>query len=423
MFRRRRRGSAQPGAGSDRPLGPRYVRLWTASAVSNLGDGIDATALPLVAATLTRDPLLFSGLAVAMRLPWLLFALQAGALADRLDRKRLMGYVNLVRAVLVAGLATAVLLDAASIWLLYTIGFALGMAETLFDNASQAILPALVPRTALERANGRLFAAEITANQFVGPPLGGLLFAVAAALPIFVDAGTFLVSGLLVLSISGVYVAARPQDRPRPPMRTEIAEGVRWLWNHRVLRALGLMLGLSNMLGMMIFAIFPLFVLEVVGLGPVGLGVLFAVNAVGSVIGSLLAGRIVNRFGRARTLIAAAVVFAVAPVAQGATSSAVVVGASGALFSFGAIVWNVITVSLRQTIIPDGLLGRVNAVYRFLGWGAMPIGSLLGGLLAASFGLRAPFFVAGAIQLLALAPFLRAVNTRTLETARTAAPD
>ena len=226
----------QPG------LGGRFAKLWSASAVSNLGDGVDAVALPLLAESLTRDPLLFAGVAVAQRLPWLLFSLQAGAIADRVDRRRLMAIVNAARAGLLAVFGVAVLLDAASIWLLYGVGFLLGVAETLFDNAAQSILPALVPRPALERANGRLMAAETVTNQFVGPPLGGALFSVAAAAPILLDAGTFAVSAGLIAWISGVYVTGRDTAAaagPRPRMRTEIAEGLRWLAGHRLLRTPG----------------------------------------------------------------------------------------------------------------------------------------------------------------------------------------
>ena len=161
---------------ASRRLGPNYTKLWSSSVVSNLGDGIDLAALPLIAAGLTRDPLVFSGVAIAGRLPWLLFTLPAGALIDRLDRKRVMGMVNLARFTLMGALGLAVLSDRMSIWLLYGVSFALGMAETLFDSAAQALVPSLVRRDQLEVANGRLYGAEVVANQFLGPPLGGALF-------------------------------------------------------------------------------------------------------------------------------------------------------------------------------------------------------------------------------------------------------
>ena len=403
-------------------LGGRYRKLWSASAVSNLGDGLDSAALPLLTALLTRDPLLFAGVAIANKLPWLLFSLQAGAIADRADRKRLMGTVNLVRFVLMATLGVAVLGEWATIWMLYVVAFALGVGETLFDNAAQAFMPALVRRDQLEKANGRLFAAEIVNNQFVGPPLGGFLFGIAAALPILLDAGTYAISAALILAIPGTYAAQRAtQPGVRRRMRSEIAEGLRWLWSHRLLRALGLMLGVLNGMASAGFAIFALFALEILGVSEFGFGVLLTMTAAGSVLASLVAERVVDRFGRAAALIASVVIFGATSLGIGLTSSAIVVGALSAMAGFGTVIWNIITVSLRQTIIPDELLGRVNSVYRFLGWGSMPLGALLGGGLATVFGLRAPFLVGGAVMLVALVPLLRVVNRRTIEEARAAA--
>jgi MFS family permease len=418
------------GTGPERRSGPlgdlggRYRKLWSAAAVSNLGDGLDSAAIPLLTALLTRDPLLFAGVAIANKLPWLLFSLQAGAIADRVDRKRLMGTVNVVRFALMATLGIAVLGDWATIWMLYVVAFALGVGETLFDNAAQAFMPALVRRDQLEKANGRLFAAEIVNNQFVGPPLGGFLFGIAAALPILLDAGTYAISAALILAIPGTYAARRTTAAPaRRRMRSDIAEGLRWLWNHRLLRALGVMLGILNGMGAAGFAIFALFALEILGVSEFGFGVLLTMTAVGSVLASVVAERVVARFGRAPALIGSVVAFGGTSIGIGLTSSAVVVGALSALAGFGTVIWNIITVSLRQTIIPDELLGRVNSVYRFLGWGSMPLGALLGGALASLFGLRAPFLIGGAVMLAALLPLLRVVNTRTIEEARAGAAD
>ncbi|MDP8959988.1 MAG: MFS transporter, partial [Actinomycetota bacterium] len=387
-------------------------------------DGVDQAALPLLAATLTRDPVLFSGVAVALRLPWLLFALQAGAIADRVDRKRLMAGANLVRFGLMGVIGLAVLGGWASIWLLYAVGFALGIAETLFDNAAQAIMPALVHRERLETANGRLQAAEITANQFAGPPLGGALFAALAAAPFLLDAGTFLVSALLIATIAGSFRPARagPTPQARRRLRHDIAEGLRWLWNHRLLRTLALMLGLVNGTAVVWGAIFPLFALEVLGLSEVGYGVLLTATAAGSVLASLVAGRIVPMIGRGPALIASVMIFGGATIAMGLSSNPLVVGALEAALGFAVVTWNIITVSLRQSIIPQEILGRVNSVYRFVGWGSIPVGALLGGVLADAFGLRAPFIIAGAAQLVALVAILPVVNSRNIEAARTAPP-
>ncbi|MDX1658953.1 MAG: MFS transporter [Nitriliruptorales bacterium] len=415
--------AADPARSRRAPLGANYWKLFSASLVSNLGDGIDSAALPLVAAALTRDPLLFSGVAVAGRIPWLLFALQAGALADRVDRRWMMGSVNVGRFVLMGILGVAILGDWASIWLLYAITFLLGTAEVLFDTSSQAILPRVVTnRNQLERANGLLFGSEIVANQFVGPPLGGFLFAIAASLPILLDAGTFAISAGLIFALTGNYATRRASDgAPTTTIRADIREGLSWLWNHRLLRTLALLLGTMNGLNMMAFAIGALYALEVLDLDEVGFGVLLAAGATGSVLGSMVAGRLVDKVGRGRALWLGLVVSAAVPIGQGLTSNAFVFGALAATFGFSAVVWNVITVSLRQTVIPDDKLGRVNAVYRFIGWGSMPIGALLGGLVADVLGLRAPFFIAGGGMLLTLLPASRVITTSALEQARSGA--
>lgn len=434
---------ASPVPDEPEGLGRNYARLWTASVISNLGDGIDSTALPLLAAALTRDPLLVSGVAVAARLPWLVFALQAGAIADRVDRRRLMWRVNAVRFVLMGILGFAVLGACSGsdcdpgtrtpmIVLLYAISFGLGIAETLFDNAAQAILPSMVARPRLEQANGRLFAGEIVTNQFVGPPLGGLIFPIAASLPFMLDAGTFALSAILIFTITGGYVAKRPGANaadaaageaaaPAVSMRTQIREGLAWLWDHRLLRMLAILLGFMNGTFMMGTAILVLYATgpdSILGLPEIGFGLLLTAAAIGSLLGSMTAGRVVARFGRGPALWFTLIGAVIVPLVIGLTSSAVVVGVASVLLGYAAVVWNVITVSLRQTIIPDELLGRVNSVYRFLGWGAMPIGSLLGGVLADGFGLRAPFIVAAGLMALVLVPAIPVITSANIEAAR-----
>lgn len=435
-----------PAAGTvpahDVRLGRDFRLLLTASAISNVGDGIDATALPLLAAALTEDPALFAGVALASRLPWLLFALQAGALADRVDRRRLMISVNLVRTLLLGILGTAVLLDAATIWLLYGVSFGLGTAEVLFDTSSQAFLPRVVRRDQLERANGLQMGAETVANQFVGPPLGGLLFAAAASLPILLDAGTFLVAaGLLALvSASAGRAAVRPGTpgptdaapgadpdavveggRSSRTVRQDVTEGLQWLRGNVLLRSLAVLLGLMNGGFMMFGAVFALFALQVLGLDELTFGLLLTATAAGSVLASLTAARIVAAFGRGPTLWFTLLAAAILPSIQGATSDAWVVAAASVVFGAAAVLWNVITVSLRQAIIPDHLLGRVNAVYRFLGWGSMPVGAFLGGQLASSFGLRAPFFAASAVMVLGILVLGRHITGPAIESVRTGA--
>jgi len=413
----------------------RYWRLWMASTISNLGDGVSIAAFPLLAASLTRDPFLLSLLGIAQFLPWLLFSLVAGALVDRWDRRLVMWRVDVFRAAVVGGLALLVAVDRANLPLIFAAAFVLGTAETLFDNASQAILPSLVERPLLPKANGRLYAGQIVANEFAGPPLGGLLFAGAAATPFFLDAGSFVGAAVMVAFLPGNYRADRARAAPSDAgatavlreIRGDIAEGLRWLWHHRVLRTLALVLGAINLMYQAAIVILVLFAQDILGLGAAGYGLLITCSAVGSVVGSLVGERLIGRVGSGVSLGASLIIMGGCQATIGALSVAWQVGLFFLVIGFWTVVWNVITVSLRQSIIPDALLGRVNSAYRFIGWGAIPIGSLVGGLIADNFGLRAPF-VAGGLGTIAMAALMAPiVNTRTIQAAQdeadaTAAP-
>ena len=204
----------------------------------------------------------------------MLFSLLSGALVDRLDRRRLMAAVDLFRTVVVGVLGMAVMLGWASLPLMYVAIFLLGTAETLFANASIAIMPAVVPKERLERANGRLFAAELSANEFAGPPIGGALFAAAAALPFLVDAGTFAASAALLLALRGRFRVAAAEGPAGTTIAAEIAEGLAWLLRHRLLLVLAIMLGAGNLTFSATFSVLVLLAQDVLGLGSVGYGVL-----------------------------------------------------------------------------------------------------------------------------------------------------
>jgi MFS family permease len=402
------------------PLGPDYRRLWTAAGISTLGDGVREAALPLLAASLTRDPGTVAAVAFAGRLPWLLFSLVSGALVDRADRRRVMWMVDSTRAIVMLGLAAAVLFDATSIALLAIVAFVLGTGETLFDNAAQSLMPSVAPKDRLEEANSRLYAAQITSEEFVGPPLGSLLFATAMAAPFFLDAGSFVVAVALVLGIRTAPRTPR-QAAERPRLWTEIGEGLRWLWRHRLLRTLALMLGVWNLLTTASGAVFVLFATEDLHVSTAGYGLLFSAGAVGSILGSVFATRIVRAVGPGSALVAAAVINGLAYFVVALTSNAYLVGVMGAVGGVIGVTWNVITVSLRQAIIPDELLGRVNSVYRFLGWGMMPIGAALGGVIASAFGLRSTYWIGGAVLLAMALLTFRIINDRAIAEARAAA--
>jgi MFS family permease len=316
---------------------------------------------------------------------------------------------------------------------LYGSALAFGFAEVLRDNAAQTLMPALVDRSQLERANGRLWGAEMVMNSFAGPPLGGLLIGVAFALPFYANAVTFGISAILIASLSGTFRTAHDlTPGPRPSFRADISEGVRWLWRHELLRTMAIVLGVMNAMIMMALSTYVLFVQEILGLDAASFGVLLSAGAVGGVVGSVLASRISARIGPGASLFTTIALSAVGFAVTGLTSSAVVVWAMFVLESFAGVLWNVITVSLRQSIIPDRLLGRVNSVYRFFAWGMMPVGSLLGGIVVAvtetlsnrENALRAPFWLAAATFVVLFVYTLPRLNTARIREAESAAvPD
>jgi MFS family permease len=387
-------------------LGPNFHKALAASGFANLADGVFQVALPLLAVQLTRSPLLIAGVSVVARLPWLL-ALVAGALADRLDRRQTMVQVNLVRTVLLGGLALAVAADLATLAMLYAVALLLGLAETLFDTSAQSLLPAIVAREDLTMANSRLFAVELVANTFVGPPLGGLLAAAGLAVAMGAPAAAYLAGAGCLALLAGSFRATGAGERGSTRLRDEIAEGARFVWRHPVLRPLAIMLGVENMAWAAVFSVLVLFAVEPgpIGLSEAGYGVLLATIGVGSLLGTWLAVPTERRLGRVRTLVLSVFLNAAALVVPILTTSPVPVGISFAVGGVGIVLWNVVTVSLRQRITPDRLLGRMNAAYRLVGWGTMPIGAFLGGALAEWLGLRPTFLVAAAITLATLAGF------------------
>jgi MFS family permease len=391
-------------------LGPRYWKLLTSSAMANLGDGIFQVAVALLAVRLTRSPILISAVALAARLPWLFLALPAGAWADRLDRRQTMIRMNAIRVALLTFLALAEAGGFASILLLCVVSLGLGCAEVLFDTAAQTLMPSVVGAGDLSRANGRLYAVETVTNQFIGPPLGGALVAASVALAVGLGAGLYAAALVALVFLPGVYRT----ERTGPPtrMRADIAEGLRYLFGHRLLRTLGLLLGAQNLLFMAQGAIFVLFAVSRDGLGlsDFGVGALFTAAALGGLLGSFVAAPIERALGRARVLQFGVAVAAVALAAPGFLPRVWVAVAAGLAIGVSTVTWNVITVSLRQRIIPDTMLGRVNSSYRLLGWGSMPIGAALGGALAELLGVRTVFELAGLCMAALLVP-LRLVVT------------
>lgn len=377
-----------------------YWRLWTSSALSNLADGVFKVALPLVAIDYTRSPVLVAGVSFAAALPWLLCALPAGALADRLDRRHAMLAANAARAALLAALA----FGAGSIWVLYAIAFCVGVAETLYDTSAQSIVPQVVPRADLSRANARLYAVEMTANEFVGPPLGGLLAGAGTLVAFATPAGLWVAAIGALLLLRGDY---RPARTHRATMRADIVEGLRFLWHRNLLRTFAIAVGVSNFASNARMAVLVLYAVGAMGLTETEYGILLTTSAAGSLVGSFAAPAIERALGRSRSILAAFLVIALSIAAPTLTPNPWLVGAGFFIGGVGIMLSNVILVSLRQRITPDHILGRVNSAYRLVAWGTIPLGAATGGLLAQWLGLRPVFAIAGALTLLLLIPISR----------------
>ncbi len=439
-------------AAERRPLGANYRKLFASATAANLGDGLMSVALLWLASAVTRDALLIGLVGVASKIPWLVFTLPAGVIADRYDRRRIVAWMDVARVVVITGLALVVLryqgglptpeeLAAGApepssgpvlIAALCATALLLGFAEVLRDNTAQTLMPSVVDKSQLEKANGRMWAAEMTMNSFVGPPLGGVLIGVAIVLPFFLNAGLLAVSAALVFALAGTF-APKGVDAARSARidwKAEIGEGLRWLWSHRLIRTLAILLGLLNLLSNIAFVTVVLFVQDVLGLyegwqfGLVTTGI-----AVGAVVGSLLADRITARVPPGTALVLAVVGMGVSTAAMGLLPSAVAFWSAGVVAGVTIVVWNVITVSLRQRLIPDHLLGRVNSVYRFFGWGTIAVGTILGGALVTwvepalgrEWALRGVFVLAGVLHLALLAVVVVEVSTEKIRAAERAA--
>jgi len=405
-------------------LGAAYHTLWTAAAISTLGDGVYLTGLPLLAASLTRDPLRVSIVGAASWLPWVLLGLPAGALVDRWDRRGVMWRVDTGRFLVVGALAVVVLAGWASIWLLAAAGLLLGAGQVLFDSAAQAILPTMLARDPrrLERANSQLLGTQQVGEQLAGRPLGGLLFSLATAVPFAVDAVSFAVSSLLLITIPGRFAVAAGDapgaPRPRRRLRAEIAEGLRWLIGHPLFRTMAVVVSVTNLSVSASDAILVLFALEDLKLYSVGFGLLLAGFAVGGILGSVVATRVSRLIGPGAVFVSALLVGALALAGVGATSDPLVAGAllavEGAVFT----IFNIVAITLRQAIVPDRLTGRVVATNRLIVFGTIPLGSILGGVLGRAISLRAPFLGGAAVLLATALLALPRINNRTVNAAQ-----
>lgn len=389
--------------------GPRtFIRLLAAAGFSNLADGLVKVGLPLIALQSTRSPAAIAGLTVAFTLPWLVLALPAGAIVDRVDRRHAMLAANTLRAASVAVAAAVALTEPAPgtvLIALYAVAVSVGIAETVHDTAAQALVPQVVSAERLSIANGRLYAVELTANEFVGPPLAGLLAAVGAAAVLGAPAALWVLALVLLGTLGGPY---RPAVKPRSStgivsgLVTDVLDGLRFLGHHRLLRRLALVVGMTNLATSGALAVL---VLQVVGpgsaleLSATAYGLLLAATAAGSVVGSVAAERIERLLGRRVTVAAGFAAVSALVVAPAALPNGYAIAAAFALGGAGVVVSNVVLVTLRQRTTPDHLLGRVTSSYRLVAWGTMPLGAAAAAAMAHVAGVASVFWVLAVLPL------------------------
>ncbi|WP_125775476.1 MFS transporter [Antribacter gilvus] len=401
-------------------LGAAFGNLFTANLSSSLGDGIARVAAPLLAVRLTDDPLLISGIAVVAMLPWLFFALPAGILLDRIDRRQALAAANGLRTLVAVGLLALHLADGLTIWWLYAVVLVYGALETVYDGAIRAVVPSIVDRPDLPRANSRIEAGEIVVQQFLSQPLTSWLLAASAVWALGLNAGAYALAGGLALFLpaaaAGAHVRRRSAlpaqeaspPRPKTSWREETAAGLRFIWSSDMLRPLWILSIAIGICHAAVTSTLVLFVLDQLVVPEAWYGTFILSGAAGALFATTVAGRLKERFGTGRTMAWANILGLVAWIVAGALPS-VPLAAACLFVTFGCtVVWNVLVMSLRQAAIPSALLGRVHGTWRTLLWGAMPIGSLLGGLLARG-GLSLPLVVGGAAGLV-----IAAVGYRTV---------
>ena len=370
-------------------LGRDFRFVWLSTLVSSSGDGMFVTAFPLLAAILTRDPVLIAGITISTRLPWLLFSIFTGAIADRMDRRKLMIGADIVRMVIVGVLGASILLDAVAIWQLYVCAFLLGICETLHVNAAQAFIPAVVRQDQLLPANARFASAQIVSTQFIGPPLGVAMFNAAHALPFVADAVTFAGSAGLIAAIPDEHAVEKPTTR----FRDDVLDGLRYLRDHKALRRLTEILAFVNFFYFAAISLLVLYNDEILGGSDVTFTALSVSAAVGTVISRFFIQRLAGAKGTTTTMVISMWLWAIATTVMALTSNSSIAIASNAVLGIGTGLWLSLNTTLRQQLTPSRMLGRMNAASRTVSWGIVPFGAAFGGFAARFLGLRGPFIL------------------------------
>jgi len=390
-------------------LGPAFNRLFSASVISNLSDGLLAVAAPLLAISLTKDPVLISLLSAFVMLPWLLFAIPIGLIVDRSNKRLLITFTNSIRFITAGLVALAISTDTITIYWLLLATFLIGTCEVATDTATQSLIPVILEKKNFEKANSRLNIAETVIQNFIGAPLSGFLYATAIVLPFILNSLGFLIAAIFVLMIPAHLIShGSTEDKHEVEKKSFISDikfGLNYLWNDRPLRrlvatttSLGFFYSLST-------STLILFITETLNLPTQYFGVLLAGSGSGAVLGGILTSTLSKKFGRGGVLAVAIFVSSITVLFQGFAPNFWVFGSIGFISAFFITNWNILLMSCYQVLIPAELYGRIHGARRTFVWGVMPIGAFLGGVIAKS-GLRLPLIIGGiATTLISLTAF------------------
>ena len=380
-------------------MGPAFNRMWASSMVSNLSDGILIAAAPLLAISLTDSTVLISAIGAMVMLPWLLFAIPIGVMVDRVDRRFIMAGANATRSAVVGVLALLISIDQVTIYWLLVASFVIGVCEVAADTTAQSLIPQILEEKNFEKGNSRLQISETVIQGFVGAPLSGFIYAIAIALPFFINSLGLAVASLLALSIPIKYLQDVRKDDVEKEKKKFVADmkfGIKYLFNEKVLRRLVVTtasIGVCYSMGM---ATMVLFIIKELELPKQLFGVVLTIQGIGAITGAFMAPRLSKKFGRSRVMTFGITSCSVVLLLQGFSPNIYVFVALATFGAFAVSQWNILLMATYQTVIPNELYGRIHGTRRTLVWGMMPIGSLLGGVLA-HYSLRLPMYVGGVI--------------------------
>ena len=380
-------------------MGPAFNRIWASSIVSNLSDGLLATAVPLLAISLTHNPILISAIGATVMLPWLLFAIPIGALVDRVDRRFILAGANAIRSSVVGILALAIAVDIVTIYWLIIAGFVIGVCEVAADTTAQSLIPQILEEKDYERGNSRLQISETVIQGFVGAPISGFIYAIAIYLPFFINSLGFAVASIFALSIPIKYLQdVRVEEAKKEPSHfiADMKFGIAYLFHQKVLRRLVVTTASIGFCYSMATATIVLFLIKELGLPERYFGVTMAIQGIGAIAGASVASRASSKFGRSEVMTYAIVASSVLVLLEGFAPNIYILVALATIGGFVISQWNILLMATYQSVIPKELFGRIHGTRRTLVWGTMPIGSLLGGVLA-KFSLRLPMYVGGAL--------------------------